>query len=147
MVVTRSPAPGAGIPTSFGTLPFDNTPQGHLSETRFSAQNSRLSLQATTRAGSTDGKGHGELHFLGNAPNGIEITSNSNTVRMRLYWAQLRKGKFEFLAGQSSSFLTPNHTGLSPVPADIFFSQTVDTNYQMGLTWTRAAQLRLVAHA
>jgi len=147
MVVTRSTATGAGIPTSFGTLPFDNTPQGHLSETRFSAQNSRLSLQATSRVGSTDVKGYVEVDFLGNAPNGIEITSNSNTVRMRLYWAQLRKGKFEFLAGQSWSFLTPNRSGLSPVPADIFFSQTVDTNYQMGLTWTRAAQFRFVAHA
>lgn len=146
MVLTRSTATGAGIPTSFGTIPFGNTPQGNLSEMKFSAQNSRLSLQATSKHEAWNVKGYVEVDFLGNAPNGLNVTSNGNTLRMRLYWAQLTTGKFEFLAGQSWSLLTPNRNGLSPVPADIFFSQTVDTNYQMGLTWTRALQFRFIEH-
>jgi hypothetical protein len=146
MTVTRSTATGNGIATSFGTIPFDNTPQGHLSEMKFSSQNSRLSLQATSALGSMNVKGYVEVDFTGNAPNALNVTSNGNTLRMRLYWAQVTKGKFEFLAGQTWSLLTPNRNGLSPAPADVFFGQTVDTNYQMGLTWTRATEFRFVAH-
>ena len=42
--------------------------------------------------------------------------------------------------------MTPNRNGLSPMPADIFYSQDVDTNYQMGLTWGRTTQFRFIAH-
>ena len=116
MVVTRSTATGNGIATSFGTIPFGNTAQGNLSETKFSAQNSRVSLQATSKLGSMGIKGYLEVDFLGNAPNGLNVTSNSNTLRMRLYWAQYQRGKFEFVAGQSWGLLTPNRNGLSPLP-------------------------------
>lgn len=146
MFVTRSTATGNGIATSFGTIPFGNTPQGNLSEMKMSAQNSRLSLQATSALGSMNLKGYVEVDFTGNAPNALNVTSNGNTLRMRLFWAQVTKGKFEFLAGQTWSLLTPNRNGLSPAPGDVFFGQTVDTNYQMGLTWTRAMEFRFVAH-
>ena len=33
--------------------------------------------------------------------------------------------------------MTPNRNGLSPETADVFFSQTVDPNYQAGLAWGR----------
>ena len=62
------------------------------------------------------------------------------------YWAQYTQGKFEFLAGQSWSLMTPNRNGLSPMPGDLFFSQDVDTNYQMGLTWARTPGVRFVGH-
>lgn len=146
-VIWRSTNHGNGIGTSFGTIPFNNTPQGHLSETRLSAQNSRLTLQATSTVGRAALKGYLEADFLGNAAPNVNVTSNSNTLRMRLYWAQLVAGRFEFLAGQSWSFLTPNRNGLSPMPGDIFSTQDVDTNYQMGLTWGRTTQFRFVAHA
>jgi hypothetical protein len=145
-VVMRSTATGNGISTSFGTIPFGNTPQGNLSETKLSAQNSRVSLQATSKLGNMNIKGYLEVDFLGNAPNGLNVTSNADTLRMRLYWAQLTNGKFEFLAGQTWSFLVPSRNGISPMPADLFYSQVVDTNYQMGLTWTRALEFRFVAH-
>lgn len=152
MVVSRSTATGNGIATSFGTIPFTTTangtpnPAGNLTETRFSAQNSRLSLQATSKVGSANLKGYLEVDFLGNTATNLNVTSNANTLRMRLYWAQYTQGKFEFIAGQSWSFLTPNRNGLSPVPGDIFFSQVVDTNYQSGLTWGREMGFRFVAH-
>jgi hypothetical protein len=146
-VIMRDTNTGNGIGTSFGTIPFGNTPQGNLNETKLSTQNSRLTLQATSKVGSANLKGYVEVDFLGNAPNGLNVTSNSNTLRMRLYWAQYTQGKFEFLAGQSWSLLTPNRTGLSPVPGDLFYSQDVDTNYQMGLTWGRTTQFRFIAHA
>jgi hypothetical protein len=145
--ITRSTAHGSGIGTSFGSIPFSNTPQGNLTETRFSTQNSRLTLQATSKVGAASVKGYVEADFLGNAPNGVNVTSNSNTLRMRLYWVQFTTGKFEFLGGQSWSMMTPNRNGLSPVPGDIFYSQDVDTNYQMGLIWGRTTQFRFIAHA
>jgi hypothetical protein len=150
-IITRTTNPGTGIGTSFGTIPFEtisNVPQatGSLSETRFSAQNSRITLQATSKFHELNVKGYLEVDFLGNAPNGLNVTSNSNTLRMRLYWAQLTSTKFEFLAGQSWSLMTPNRNGISPVPADLYYSQDVDTNYQMGLIWERTLGFRFVGH-
>jgi hypothetical protein len=135
MVVSRSTNTGNGIATNFGAIPFKTTtagaanPAGNLSETRFSAQNSRLTLQATSKWHDVGMKGYLEADFLGNTSTNINVTSNSDGVRMRLYWAQITDGKFEFLAGQSWSMMTPNRNGISPVPGDIFFSQNVDTNY------------------
>src|SRR5215471_3922489 len=101
MTVGRSTDTGNGIATSFGTIPFGNTPQGVLSELQMSAQNSRLSLLASGAVGSMTVKGFIETDFLGNAPNAIQVTANSNTPRMRLAWAQVVTGKFEFVAGQA----------------------------------------------
>jgi hypothetical protein len=147
-MISRSVYTGNGLGTSFGNNPFQNVPQGNINETRFSTQNSRITLQAASKVGTSSSvKGYIEVDFLGNAPNGLNVTSNSNTLRMRLYWAQYTQGKFEFLGGQSWSLLTPNRQGLSPMPSDIFYTQDVDTNYQMGLTWGRTTQFRFIAHA
>src|SRR4051812_7934156 len=123
--IRRDANTGSGLGTSFGTIPFGNTVQGHMSDTQFSAQNSRLTLQATSKLGTAGLKAALELDFLGNAPNGLNVTTNSNTVRMRVFWGQYRQGAFEFLAGQAWSLMTPNRTGLSPETADVFFGQTV----------------------
>lgn len=144
--VYRSTNVGSGIGTAFGSIPFDNTIAGKLSETRLSAANSRLGLRADAKFGKTDVRLYLEADFLGTQPSNINVTSNANTFRMRLYWVDVKTGPWEFLAGQSWSFMTPNRNGLSPMPADIFFTQVVDTNYQAGLTWTRAAQARVVYH-
>jgi len=144
--IRRTVNTGSGLGTSFGTIPFGNTVAGHMNDTQFSSQNSRLSLEATSKAGTADLKGSLEVDFLGNAPNGLNVTTNSNTLRMRVFWGQYRQGRFAFLAGQSWSLMTPNRTGLSPETADVFFSQTVDPNYQVGLTWGRTMQFRLTTH-
>jgi len=152
MVVSRSTNTGNGIATNFGAIPFKTTTAGtpnltgNLSETRFSAQNSRLSLQATSKWHSIGMKGYLEVDFLGNTSTNLNVTSNSDGLRMRLYWVQVTDGKFEFLAGQSWSMMTPNRNGISPVPGDIFFSQNVDTNYQAGLIWGRTPGFRFLVH-
>jgi len=144
--IRRDVNTGSGLGTSFGTIPFGNTIQGHMNDTQFSSQNSRLSLVATSKVGGADVKGSLEVDFLGNAPNGLNVTTNSNTLRMRVFFVQYRQGAFEFVAGQAWGLLTPNRNGLSPDTADVFFSQTVDPNYQMGLTWGRTMQFRFTAH-
>ncbi len=142
----RSTNLGSGIGSSFGSIPYSNSTAGQLSETRFTMQNSRISLDINSNYLGFDLHGHIEADFLGFAPPNLYVTSNSNTLRSRLYWLDARKGKFEFLGGQSWSMLTPNRTGLSPNPSDIFYSQDMDTNYQVGLTWARQAQFRLIYH-
>lgn len=136
----------SGIGTGFGSIPLGNTAAGQLSEFRMTPQNSRIALKAETRRGKELITGYLEGDFLGNAPTGVFVGSNSNTFRMRLYWFNVQRSKVEFLAGQSWTLLTPNRTGISPVPSDIFFSQVVDTNYQVGLTWARQAQIRATYH-
>lgn len=144
--VFRTTNVGSGIGTSFGSIPFSNTPAGQLSEFRFSAQNSRLSLRVDSHSGGSQLIGYVEADFLGNAPGNLVVGSNSNTLRMRLYWLDARHGDWEVLAGQSWSLLTPNRKGLSPLPSDIFYTQDMDTNYQVGLTWSRDPQLRVIRH-
>ena len=141
--IRRTTNTGSGLGTVFGTIPFENTVQGHMNDTQFSSQNSRLTLQATSKVGTADLKGVLELDFLGNQPNGLTVTANSNTFRMRVFWGQYRKGAVDFLAGQAWSLMTPNRNGLSPETAGIFFTQTLDPNSQAGLTWVRPMQFRL----
>lgn len=138
---------GSGIGASFGSLPFSNTVQGRLSETRLTAQNSRIGLMMDSQFGENQVRGYLETDFLGAQPTNAFVTSNSDSLRLRLYWLNLRRGRFEFLAGQSWSMLTPGRVGISPMPSDIFYSQDMDTNYQVGLTWTRQLQFRFVYHA
>jgi hypothetical protein len=77
---------------------------------------------------------------------GLAVSSNPYVFRMRLYWVDARKGKFEFLAGQSWSLMTPNRVGISPLPSDLFYSQDIDVNYQVGLTWGRIPGYRFGFH-
>ena len=138
---------GSGLGTNFGGIPFANTPAGNLSETRFSAQNSRIALRLDTRFHGTDLIGYLETDFNGFAPTNVAVTTNSNGPRMRLFWIDVRRGKWEFLAGQSWSLLTPNRTGLSPLPANIFATLNLDPNLQVGMVWNRDPQFRVVYHA
>lgn len=147
--VFRSTDVGSGIGTSFGSIPFNgSSPTGEMSELRFSAQNSRIGMKIDANP-SSDFKvrGYLEADFLGNAAANLEIGSHSDTLRMRLYWVDVQRGKWEVLAGQSWSMMTPNRVGISPMPGDIFYSQDMDTNYQVGLVWLRTPGFRLVYHA
>ncbi len=135
-----------GIGTSFGSIPFNNTGAGRLSELRFSAQNSRIGLRTHAKFGEADVTGYLEADFLGYQPANANDTSNSNTLRMRLYWVDYKRGMWEVFGGQSWSFMTPNRNGLSALPGDLFYGQEMDTNYLLGLTWARQPAFRIIAH-
>jgi hypothetical protein len=132
--------------TLFYAIPYDNTTAGNISEVRLTAQNSRVSLKAHDQVGKNDVTGYVEADFLGNDATNIEITTNSHTLRERLYFIDLKRDKWEMLAGQAWGWLTPNRAGVSPMPADEFYSLNEDFNFQVGLTWTRAPQFRVVYH-
>jgi len=145
--VWRSTNSGAGIGSNFGSIPFLNTTTGHLSEFRQSQQNSRLGVRIDGDLLGTHVLGYWESDFLGNpTSNNFTVTNHADLFRLRLYWVDLRRGKWELLGGQSWSMLTPNRSGISPIPGDIFFSNNIDVNYQLGLVWSRTPGLRLVYH-
>jgi len=145
--IFRSTNTGNPGGTNFFAIPFNNQVQGHLTENRFTAQNSRINLKVSEKFGKNDVTGFVESDFLGNDAANVFVTSNSHTFRLRHYFLDLKRDKWEFLAGQVWSWLNPNRNGVSPYSADVFFSQNVDFNYQVGLTWTRAPQFRAVYHA
>jgi hypothetical protein len=144
--VWRSNATGNGIGTNFGGVPSENVPGGHLSEFRLSAQNSRIGSRVDAVVKGSRLTAYWESDFLGFFPGNGAVSTNSASFRMRLYWIDLRKGKWELLGGQSWSLMTPGRRGISPLPGDLFYTQVVDTNYQLGLTWSRDPQFRVVYH-
>jgi hypothetical protein len=149
--VFRSTNLGSGVATSFGTIPYSviggaPNPAGRMTEIRSLAQNSRISMKVTSKVGEFNVTGYFEGDFAGNNPNSLFVTSNSSTFRLRHYWAQLVRGKFELLGGQAWTLMTPGRTGISPVSTDLFISQVQDSNYQLGITWGRQSQFRMVYH-
>ncbi len=144
--ITRNTVSGSGIGTNFGSIPDNTAANAHLSESRLSAQNSRIGARFDSMFNGMHVLGYWESDFLGNNPANVAVTSNSNTMRMRLYWVQLMKDKWEVMAGQSWSLMTPGRNGISPLPGNLFYSQDIDVNYQVGLTWARQPGVRFVYH-
>lgn len=144
--VYRSSNPGTGIGTNFGSIPYNNSVNGNMSEFRLSAQNSRVGFRVDAKVHGANVLGYFESDFLGFVPGNAAVTSNSDNLRMRLYWVDVRKDKLEVFGGQSWSMLTPNRTGLSALPSDLFYTQVIDVNYQAGLVWSRNPQFRFIVH-
>jgi hypothetical protein len=142
--VFRSHDEGSGIGTNFAGIKYGNTFNTHLSEFRESIQNSRIGFRVDAMVKGAHVIGYMESDFLGNNPGNVAVSSNSNTLRSRLYWVDVQKDKWELLAGQTWSLITPGRTGISPLPGNIFFTQDIDVNYQAGLVWGRIPELRFV---
>ena len=133
--------------SNFGSVPFNNVPNGNLSEFHFSQQNSRIGFRIDGDWKGAHFIGYNEFDFNGTSGSTSLAVSNGAIVpRLRLYWVDVRKDKLEFLAGQSWSMLTPNRNGLSALPGDLFYTQVIDINYVAGLTWTRQPGLRVLYH-
>jgi hypothetical protein len=145
--VIRQTNAGGGIGSNFSSIPLNNSTNGKLSETRLSMQNSRVGFRVDAKFGETNFLAYAETDFLGNQPGNLVVTSNSNTLRSRLFFADVRRGKLEIVGGQAWSLVTPNRRGLSPLTSDIFYTNDIDTNYQVGLAWSRDPQIRLMYHA
>jgi hypothetical protein len=150
--VWRSKTGGSGIGTNFASIPYGVTATGaqnfnaHLGELRESMQNSRIGFRVDVLVAGAHVMGYMESDYLGNNPGNVAVSSNSNTLRSRLYWVDVQKDKWEILGGQTWSLITPGRTGISPLPGNLFYTQNIDVNYQLGLVWGRIPELRFVAH-
>jgi hypothetical protein len=135
------------IATNFAAIPYSNTAQGHLTENRLTAQYSRFNIKVTDKIGANDVTGYCEADFSGNDATNVYQVVNGHTLRLRLCFMDLKRGKWEVLGGQTYSWLTPNRNGLGPMPSDMATTYNEDQNFQVGLTFTRAAEFRVAYHA
>jgi hypothetical protein len=103
-------------------------------------------LKITGQFGANNITGYIEGDFNGNDATNVFVTSNPHTTRLRLYWVDIKRGKWEFLAGQAWGMMTPNRVGLSPLPQDLLITFNEDANIQVGTNYTRAGQIRAVYH-
>jgi hypothetical protein len=149
--VFRSHNAQGGIGSNFASLPYalnsatgGQNPLYHVTEGRLSMQNSRIGFRIDAPVKGAHVIGYMEADFLGNNPANVSVTSNSNTLRSRVYWVDVSKGKWEILGGQTWSLITPGRVGISPFPGNLFYSQDIDVNYQVGLAWGRIPELRFV---
>jgi hypothetical protein len=142
--VYRSRSETADIGSNFSGVPFSNAPTGHMSETRGTARQSRLSLLAQ---GDVDADTHltayYEMDFLGAAQTANSNQSNSYNLRIRNIYTTIDWDSLglQLLAGQNWSLVTLNSHGITPrneVPP-----ATIDAQYVMGFNWKRQPQLRV----
>jgi hypothetical protein len=145
--VWRDKAAGTSLGTNFASVPFNNVVAAKNSEYRFTPQNSRIGFRIDGELKGTHFIAYNEFDFLGQSGGlNLTVTNGAFVPRLRLFWIDVRKGKLEFLAGQSWSLLTANRKGLSALPNDLFYSQVVDVNYMAGMTWTRQPGVRILYH-
>lgn len=143
----RDKAAGSGIGSSFGSVPYNNAATAKNSEFHFSPQNSRIGFRIDGDWKGAHFIGYNEFDFLGTSgSSSLAVTNGAFVPRLRLFWVDARKDKWEFLAGQSWSMFTPNRVGISALPGDLFYSQVIDVNYMAGLTWTRQPGMRVLFH-
>ncbi|HLH41367.1 MAG TPA: hypothetical protein VKV74_00175 [Bryobacteraceae bacterium] len=143
----RSTNAGTSLQTNFGSFPYNNVAAGRLTEDKWSAENSRIGLRVDARVGGANVLGYFESDFVGGSPsNNTQVSSNSMLLRIRQYYVDVRHGFWEVLAGQAWSMLLPNRRGMSPLPADLFYTQVVDVNYTNGLYWGRIPGIRFIGH-
>ena len=144
--IFRTTNTGNVTATNFWAIPFGNTAAGHLTEYRSTGQYSRINLKTTTKFKGADVTGYIEADFNGNDAANVFVTSNSHTMRVRLYWVDLKGAKWEFLGGSSWGLETPNRVGVSPAPADLSLTLGEDAQTHVGINYTRAALMRVAYH-
>jgi hypothetical protein len=75
----RSTNAGSSLQTNFGSFPYNNIPQGRLTEDKWSAENSRIGFRVDAKVKGANVLGYFEGDFvgLGNASNNTQVNSNS----------------------------------------------------------------------
>ncbi len=142
----RSTNVGSGVATTFNSIPYSNTAAGQMSELRMGAQSSRIALKVDSTVGQNKVLGYVETDFVGNSAPSMYVTSNSMTLRMRMFLADVQRGKLEFTGGQAWTLMTPSRRSLGVLPSDLLIPYVGDANYQVGFSWARQAQFRVTYH-
>jgi hypothetical protein len=140
--VTRQRAESADINTNFNAIPYPNNGLGKLTETNFTARQSRLTLLVDTKIGDVKVSGYYEADFLGAGTTSNNRQSNSYVFRQRQLWgrADFADG-WAFSGGQMWSLATENRKGI--VNRNEWFPLMIDPQYLVGFTWQRADALRV----
>lgn len=143
--VYRSNNTASDIATSYGKIPFGNSPGYGVSEFRGTERQSRFSLLASGDVNSTTHlAGYYELDFLGTSPTSNANQSNSYTPRTRHVYGTVDWDEWglHILAGQNWSLVTLNTKGITP--RNEYIPATIDAQYAVGFNWERQWQMRIV---
>ena len=124
---TRSTNIGGGTGTSFASIPYEDTVQGNVSETRLSSQSSRLSLRVDADFPDPGTRfrrlsGYFEMDFVGATPGAVAVTRTSVGLRLRRQgFGEVQYGETWFLAvGQAFTLMTAQKAQLSmPRPENV----------------------------
>ena len=141
----RSTSSGGGTGTSFATIPYHDTAEGNLSETRLSAQPSRLSIRVNAASAEHRATlaGYFEMDFNGTTPGNVAVTSTSVGFRLRNAFGEAQFNRRVLVAaGQAYTLMTPAKDQLSVWPSDYELTHAVDMNYVAGMVWGRTPQVR-----
>ena len=141
--IFRTENTGNVVSTNFGAIPFSNTAAGHLTEYRATGQYSRWNMKIGGKYGANDITGYVEGDFNGNDAANVFATTNPHTLRLRLYFLDVKRGMWEFTAGQAWSLITPNRVGTSPFGADLATTYSADGNIHVRMPYSRDGQFRL----
>jgi hypothetical protein len=141
--IFRTVNTGSVVSTSFGAVPFSSSAAGHLTEYRATGQYSRWNMKINGKYGANNITGYIEGDFNGNDAANVFATTNPHTLRLRLYFADVKRGSWEVTAGQSWSLITPNRVGTSPMPADLATTYSTDGNIIVGMPYSRDGQFRV----
>ncbi|MBD8900308.1 hypothetical protein [Rhodanobacter sp. DHG33] len=135
----------APINTSSGATTSYPVTNARNSQFLYSARQSRISIMAQGNINDTTHvTGYYETDFLGGAQTANMNESNSFNLRMRQLWTNVDWDDYglHLLAGQAWSLLTLDSQGITPLKEVL--PPTIDAQYQVGFTWARQAQLRIV---
>lgn len=135
--VTRSRATGADINTPFTGIPYPNSGLSNISETNFSARQSRITLLADTKIGSARVNGYYEADFLAAGVTSNNRQSNSYVFRQRQLWASVKfDNGFYLSGGQMWSLVTESKKDIEN--RQEAFPLQIDPQYIVGWSWQRA---------
>lgn len=141
--VTRQRGIASGINTPFNSIPYPGNDLAHISESNFTARQSRLSLLGESKVGNAKLTGYWEGDFLGTGVTSNNRQSNSYVFRQRILYGQaaLDDG-WIFTGGQQWSLVTETKQGITN--RSEILPQTIDSQYQVGFSWARQYGFRVV---
>ncbi len=142
----RSKSLQSDIGSPFKAVPFGAVnPAYNQTEFRGTERQSRVSMLATGAVDpDTIVSAYYELDFLSSGTTANPNESNSFSPRTRHAYANIDwlNSGFHLLAGQTWSLATLNTHGITP--RNEYIPLTVDAQYNIGFTWQRQWQLRMV---
>jgi TolA-binding protein len=140
--VWRQKALAADVNTPLNSIPFDGSPNAHLSEFQASGRQSRIAMLVEGKLSNVKIGGYYETDFLSAGTTSTPTESNSYTLRQRQFWGQAAfSNGITFTGGQMWSLITETTKGMdNRTEAN---PSTVDSQYNVGFSWARQYGARI----
>lgn len=140
--VWRPHATFSDVNTPMNSIPFSGAAQARFSEFFAGARQSRLSLLAQGKWGTTNLSGYYETDFLGAGVTSNNNQSNSYVLRQRQIWGQAAfHNGWSVTGGQMWSLVTETKKGLDNRTEAT--PLTIDAQYTAGFSWARQYGFRV----